>query len=91
VPCSGVYKEQYFDGLLDETIASRGYQRLFSAQRLKAYRDSFHDLKGNREACATTVAFTQNLLLASRADLDHIVQAIAKLHTHRAALAKGKG
>jgi dTDP-4-amino-4,6-dideoxygalactose transaminase len=91
VPCSGVYKEQYFDGLLDEAIASRGYQRLFSAQRLKAYRDSFHDLKGNREACATTVAFTQNLLLASRADLDHIVQAIAKLHTHSATLAKGKG
>ena len=86
VPCSSVYKEQYFDGLLDETIASRGYQRLFSTQRLKAYRDSFQDLKGNREACATTVAITQNLLLANRAGLDHIVEAVAKLQTHSAAL-----
>jgi hypothetical protein len=40
VPCSSVYHEQYFDGLLDETIASRGFRRLFSAERLKAYRDS---------------------------------------------------
>ena len=83
-----VYKEQYFDGLLDETIRSRGYQRLFSAQRLKAYRDSFHDLKGNREVCATAVGLPQTVLLADRSGLEHIVQAIAKIQAHSAALAK---
>lgn len=88
VPCSDVYHEQYFDGLLDETINSRGYQRLFSAQRLKEYRDSFHDLKGNRQVCETTVAITQNLLLAERSHMDHIVEAIRKLQSHSAALAK---
>ena len=31
VPCSGGYHEQYFDGLLDEAINSRGFKRLFSA------------------------------------------------------------
>ena len=86
-----VYKEQYFDGLLDETIASRGYQRLFSAQRLKAYRDSFNDLKGNREVCATTIGMSQTALLADRPGLDHIVEAVAKLQTHSAALVKAKG
>ena len=35
VPCGGVYHEQYHDGLLDEAIASRGYKRLWSAERLK--------------------------------------------------------
>jgi dTDP-4-amino-4,6-dideoxygalactose transaminase len=87
IPCGGVYREQYYDGLLDEAIASRGFKRLWSDSRLKAYRDSFHDLKGNREVCETTVAITQNLLLGDRASLDHIVEAIAKIQTHSAALA----
>lgn len=88
IPISNGYQEQYFDGLLDEAIESRGFKRLFSAQRLKAYRDSFQELKGNRQACATTVAMTQNLLLAERGDIDHIVEAIRKIQAHGAELAK---
>ena len=66
MPCGGVYHEQYYDGLLDEAIASRGFKRLWGAERLKAYRDSFQELKGNKQVCETTVAFTQNMLLADR-------------------------
>lgn len=88
IPVSGGYHEQYFDGLLDEAIHSRGYKRLFSSERLKAYRESFKELKGNQEVCATTVAMTQNLLLADPSAMDHIVAAVAKIHSHSAALAK---
>ena len=88
IPCSTGYQEQYFDGLLDEAIDSRGYKRLFSAARLKAYRDSFQELKGNRQVCETTVAMTQNLLLAGAADIDHIGAAIRKIQAHAAELAK---
>jgi hypothetical protein len=88
IPCSGGYHEQYFDGLLDEAIQSRGFKRLFSAKRLKAYRESFQELKGNREVCATTVALPQNLLLSERRDMDHIVEAIRKIQSHSATLAK---
>jgi dTDP-4-amino-4,6-dideoxygalactose transaminase len=88
IPCSGGYHEQYFDGLLDEAINSRGFKRLFSAQRLKAYRDSFHELRGNREVCATTVGLSQNLLLAERADMEHIIEAVRKIQAHSAALTK---
>jgi len=88
IPCSTGYQEQYFDGLLDEAINSRGYKRLFSAARLKAYRDSFQELKGNRQVCETTVAMTQNLLLAGSADIDHIGAAIRKIQAHGADLAK---
>lgn len=88
IPCSTGYQEQYFDGLLDETIASRGFKRLFSARRLKEYRDSFQELKGNRQVCATTVAITQNLLLAEPTDIDHIGEAIRKIQAHGAELAK---
>jgi len=88
VACSSPYREQYFDGLLDEAINSRGYRRLWSAERLKAYRDSFNDLKGNKQACETTVAFTQNMLLSDRSAMDDILAAIAKIQTHSAAIAK---
>jgi dTDP-4-amino-4,6-dideoxygalactose transaminase len=88
VPCGGIYHEQYFDGLLDEAIASRGFKRLWSTERLKAYRDSFHELKGNKQVCETTVAMTQNLLLAERSDMDHILEAIRKIQAHSAELAK---
>lgn len=91
VPCSGGYREQYFDGLLDEAINSRGFKRLFSAERLKAYRESFHELKGNRQVCATTVAITQNLLLAGRKDMDHIIEAVRKIQAHSAELSKLAG
>ncbi len=88
VPCGGIYHEQYYDGLLDEAIASRGFKRLWGAERLKAYRDSFQELKGNKQVCETTVAMTQNMLLAGRGEMDHILEAIRKIHAHSAELAK---
>ncbi|NLS94165.1 MAG: DegT/DnrJ/EryC1/StrS family aminotransferase [Planctomycetaceae bacterium] len=86
IPCSSVYGEQYNDGLLDEAIASRGFKRLFPEKRLKEYREAFKDLKGNRQVCATTVGLSQNLLLANRGDIDHIIEAIRRIHAHSAKL-----
>ena len=88
VSCGPVYTEQYYDGLLDEAIASRGFKRLWGAKRLKAYRNSFQELKGNKRVCETTVALSQRMLLADRADMDHILEAIGKVQRHSAALAK---
>jgi len=84
IPCGPGYTEQYNDGLLDETINSRGFKRLFGPKRLRAYRD--RDLPGNRQVCATTVTLTQNLLLADRSDVAHIVAAVRKIQAHSAAL-----
>ncbi|OHE82956.1 MAG: hypothetical protein A2107_00615 [Verrucomicrobia bacterium GWF2_62_7] len=89
VPCGGGYGEQYNDGMLDEAINSPGYKRLWSADRLKAYRESFKDLKGNAQVCATTVGMGQTLLLADRSAMDHILEAIRKIRAYSAALAKG--
>jgi len=88
IPCSTGYREQYFDGLLDEAIASRGFKRLFGEPRLKEYRNSFQELKGNRQVCATTVAITQNLLLAEPTDIDRIGEAIRRIQAHASELAK---
>lgn len=88
VPASSVYHEQYYDGLLDEAIQSRGFKRLFSERRLREYRESFRDLKGNKQVCETTVAVTQNLLLADRGHIDQIAAAVRKLHAHSGDLAR---
>jgi perosamine synthetase len=88
VPCGGGYTEQYNDGLLDEAINSRGFKRLFSAERLKAYRESFQELKGNREVCATTVGMGQNMLLGKRSDMDDIIEGVRKIHANSEAIAK---
>jgi len=88
IPCGGGYHEQYNDGLLDEAINSRGFKRLFTAKRLKAYRDSFQELGGNKQVCETTVGMFQTLLLADRSDMHHIIEAIGRIHAHSAALAK---
>lgn len=87
VPASSVYREQYYDGLLDEAIGSRGFQRLWGAKRLKDYRAGFDALKGNKATVAGTVALTQNLLLADTAALGHIVEAVAKVQASAAAVA----
>ncbi len=88
IPCWGGYSEQYNDGLLDEAINSRGFQRLFGTERLKAYRESFRELEGNRQVCETTMAMTQNMLLGSRSDMDDIIAAVRKIQAHSTALAR---
>jgi len=88
VPSSSGYHEQYNDGMFDEAINSTGYKRLWGADRLKAYRESFKDLKGNAQVCATTVGMGQNMLLADRSAMDHILEAIRKIKAHSAELAK---
>ncbi len=90
IPGSAVYKEQYFDGIFDEAIASRGFQRLFPAERLKAFRDSFRELRGNRATCASVVALPQTVLLADRPALDHVVEAFARLQARSADLVAAK-
>ncbi|MCC6492284.1 MAG: DegT/DnrJ/EryC1/StrS family aminotransferase [Pirellulales bacterium] len=87
VPCSSGYAQQYFDGLLDEALNSRGFQRLFSAERVKSYRDSLHELKGNKQVCETTVAVFQTLLLGTERDVDDIVEAVRRIQAHSASLA----
>ncbi|MFA5189133.1 MAG: DegT/DnrJ/EryC1/StrS family aminotransferase [Verrucomicrobiia bacterium] len=88
IPCGAGYGEQYNDGIIDEAINSTGYKRLWSADRLKAYRESFNELKGTKKACETVVCFSHSLLMADRSAMDHILDAIRKIQAHSAELAK---
>jgi mannose-6-phosphate isomerase-like protein (cupin superfamily) len=56
--------------------------------RVEAYRDSFNDLPGNKQACETTVTMYQSMLLAERSAMDDILEAIRKIRAYSAELAK---
>jgi len=60
----------------------------FNGEKSYFTRGSNYDLKGNRQVCATAVGMTQNLLLADRSHMDLIAEAIHKIHTHSAVLAR---
>ncbi len=86
VPCSGGYGPQYRDGLIEEGLNSRGYNRLFSKRRLKRYRDELH-FPDNDQLCEEAVWFSQNLLLGTKRDMDDIADAILKIYENRDKLA----
>jgi len=86
IPSYSGYGKQYFDGLIEDAISSRGYKRLFSAERLKRYREELHHLPQNDQLTGEAVMFFQNMLLAERKDMDDIVHAIHKIYKNRSPL-----
>jgi len=87
VPASGGYSPLNTQEFLMTALESRGYRRLFSAARLKQWHEQNHCPR-NDQLCSQAVWFTQNMLLASRSDMDQIAEAIRKIQTHAGDLLK---
>lgn len=82
IPCSNGYGRQNKDGLIEEALNSRGYQRLFGKKRLDEWRDK-NVLPGNDQLSAEAVVFYQSMLLGTQNDMDDIVNAITKVYENR--------
>ncbi|HLF34924.1 MAG TPA: DegT/DnrJ/EryC1/StrS family aminotransferase [Cyclobacteriaceae bacterium] len=82
IPAVEGYGPQNKLALIDEALNSRGYQRLFPAERLKSYKDE-NSLPGNDKLCAEAVGLYQSILLGTKSDMDDIVKAIAKIYENR--------
>jgi perosamine synthetase len=82
VPGSSGYGPQNRDGIIEEALTSKSYQRLFSKERLTEYRRE-NVLPGNDQLCREAVWFTQNMLLGSKQDMDDIADAIEKIYQSR--------
>jgi len=87
IPSYNGYGKQYFDGLIEDAISSRGYKRLFSAGRLNRYREELRDLPENDQLTGEGVMLFQNMLLAERKDMDDTINAIQKIYENRNQLA----
>ncbi|MBN2376475.1 MAG: DegT/DnrJ/EryC1/StrS family aminotransferase [Sedimentisphaerales bacterium] len=82
IPCSGGYGPQYKDELIEEALNSRGYQRLYSKERLDKYREENH-YPDNDQLCKEAVWLSQTLLLTTKEDMDDIANAIRKVYQNR--------
>jgi dTDP-4-amino-4,6-dideoxygalactose transaminase len=87
IPASGGYSPLNTQEFLRQTLHSRGYQRIFSAQRIREWEERNH-CPANDRLCTEAVWFTQNMLLGERGDMEQIAEAIRKTHASAAQLAR---
>jgi len=83
IPTYGGYGKQYQEGLIEDAINSRGYKRLFSAARLKSYREELYDLPQTDQLTGEGLMLFQHMLLAEKTDMDDIISAFQKLYDKR--------
>ena len=87
VPCSPGYSPLNTQPYIKASLESRGFQRLYSAARLRQWHEQ-NLCPGNDRLCREAVWFTQNMLLGPRSDMDQIAEAIRKIQDHSAELLK---
>lgn len=71
---------------LERSLSSRGFQAVFSPERLEKYRRE-NQLPRNDELCATAFYLEQNMLLGEKKDVDDVVEAFNKVQLNANALA----
>jgi perosamine synthetase len=81
IPCSGGYSPLNKEPLLRQSLSSRGYERIYSKERLAGWQEQ-NQCPENDQLCREAVWFTQNMLLGPRTDMDHIVTAVRKIQAH---------
>ena len=88
VPCSSGYTPLNKQPFLENVFQGRGFQRLFSKDRLRLWREQ-NECPVNDKLCGEAAWFTQTMLLGGRPDMEQIAAAILKIRAHAAELAKG--
>lgn len=87
VPCSGGYTALNQQPFVEQFLSSRGMQRIYSAKRLKEYRER-NLCPQNDKMIETTCWLTQNMLLGTKQDMEAIAEGIARIQQHAADVAK---
>jgi perosamine synthetase len=81
VPASPGYSPLNREPFLEKTFATRGYQRLYTKERLLAWGER-NQCPVNDKLCGEAVWMGQTTLLGTRADMDQIAEAIRKVQAH---------
>jgi len=87
IPASTGYSPLNTQEFLKTALETRGYQRLYSAARLKQWHER-NLCPRNDQLCGQAVWFTQNMLLGSRSDMEQIVDAVRKIQAYAGDLLK---
>jgi dTDP-4-amino-4,6-dideoxygalactose transaminase len=85
IPISRVYMPLNKMPYLEHNLNSRGFQRVFSQERLEQYRCQIH-LPNNDELCNTGLWLGQQMLIGEKSDVDDILEAIEKIQKNASML-----
>lgn len=87
VPSSPGYGPLNKEPFVSDLPRLRSFQRCFSSNDLRNYQERIQ-CPENDKLCDEAVWFQQTMLLGSRSDMDQIIEALSKIHSNAAALAK---
>ncbi|MBL8850385.1 MAG: DegT/DnrJ/EryC1/StrS family aminotransferase [Planctomycetaceae bacterium] len=87
VPASGGYSSLNKQPFVEQFLTSRSFQRVYSRERLKQYRDE-NVCPANDAMIERTCWLTQNVLLGSRDDMESIAEAVSRVQQHAGELVR---
>ena len=87
IPASGGYYPLNKEPFLKNAFAGRGFQTIYSKQRLARWDDQNH-MPANDKLCTEAVWLTQNMLIGPRRDMDQVAEAVRKIREHAGELLK---
>ena len=85
IPCSGGYRPLNKDPFLKNTFATRAFRAIYSDQDIRRWEERNHTAE-NDKLCEEAVWISQSRLLASRADMEQIAEAVRKVRKHAGVL-----
>jgi dTDP-4-amino-4,6-dideoxygalactose transaminase len=88
VPCSAGYGVMNKDAYVSGLAKNKHFLKIYGEKRMQEWLDRNKDCPGNEQLCQEAVWFTQNMLLAPRAQMDQIAEAIRRIQKHANELAK---
>ncbi len=85
IPINAGYPPLNKEPFVEDNLKSRGFQAVYSRQRLDRYREQ-NRCPHNDELCATSMYLSQEVLIGSRSDVDDVIAAFAKVQRSAAHL-----
>ena len=85
IPCSGGYTPLNKEASVVETLASRGYARIYGKAELARLAER-NRCPQNDRLCEEAVWLTQTMLLGPRSDMDQIAEAVRKIQANAGSL-----
>jgi perosamine synthetase len=83
VPLSGIYPPMNKEPYIESSLNSRGFRKVFSAERLARYRAENH-CPTNDKLCATVLGIGQEVLIGDKSDATDVLEAAAKVQKYAA-------
>jgi len=86
IPAWSGYSPLNKEGIIEDALTSKNFQRAFSKERLDKYRRE-NNCPANDQLCNEAVWLTQSMLLGPQSDMNDIANAIQKVYENRGILA----